>query len=185
MSATPIPRTMMMSLYGDMDVSKITEKPAKRKPIKTLSKPEKKINELWPFIKKQIENGNQVFWVCPLIEESKFLDYSSAKRRFELINKKFPNKVGLIHGALTKDDKDKILTKFLKREILILVSTTVIEVGIDFPNSNLIVIENANKFGLAQLHQLRGRVGRGLNQGICILLFKDGLSKNSVKRLKY
>ena len=184
MSATPIPRTMMMSLYGDMDVSKIIEKPAKRKPIKTLSKPEKKINELWPYIKKQIENGNQVFWVCPLIEESKFLDYSSAKRRFELINKKFPNKVGLIHGALTKDDKDKILTKFLKKEILILVSTTVIEVGIDFPNSNLIVIENANKFGLAQLHQLRGRVGRGLNQGICILLFKDGLSKNAVKRIK-
>ena len=184
MSATPIPRTMMMSLYGDMDVSKITEKPAKRKPIKTLSKPEKKINELWPYIKKQIENGNQVFWVCPLIEESKFLDYSSAKRRFELINKKFPNKVGLIHGALTKDEKDKILTKFLKREILILVSTTVIEVGIDFPNSNLIIIENANKFGLAQLHQLRGRVGRGLNQGICILLFKDGLSKNAIKRIK-
>ena len=181
MSATPIPRTMMMSLYGDMDISKITEKPAKRKPIKTLSKPEKKINELWPYIKKQIENGNQVFWVCPLIEESKFLDYSSAKRRFELINKKFPNKVGLIHGALTKDEKDKILTKFLKREILILVSTTVIEVGIDFPNSNLIIIENANKFGLAQLHQLRGRVGRGLNQGICILLFKDGLSKNAIK----
>ena len=184
MSATPIPRTMMMSLYGDMDVSKIIEKPAKRKPIKTLSKPEKKVNELWPFVKKQIENGNQVFWVCPLIEESKFLDYSSAKKKFDLINKKFPNKVGLIHGALTKDEKDKILTKFLKREISILVSTTVIEVGIDFPNSNLIIIENANKFGLAQLHQLRGRVGRGLNQGICILLFKDGLSKNAIKRIK-
>ena len=184
MSATPIPRTMMMSLYGDMDISKITEKPAKRKRIVTLSKPEKKINEIWPFIKKQINEDNQIFWVCPLIEESAFLDYSSAKKKFEIINKKFPNKVGLIHGALEKEEKEKILNKFLKKEIFILVSTTVIEVGIDFPNANLIVIENANKFGLAQLHQLRGRVGRGEKQGTCILLFKDGLTKNAIKRLK-
>ena len=184
MSATPIPRTMMMSLYGDMDISKITEKTAKRKKIITLSKPEKKINELWPFIKKQILNNNQVFWVCPLIEESKFLDYSSAKKKFEIIDKKFPNKVGLIHGALKNEERDKILKKFLLKKISILVTTTVIEVGIDFPNANLIVIENANKFGLAQLHQLRGRVGRGENQGTCILLFKDGLSKNAIKRIK-
>ena len=184
MSATPIPRTMMMSLYGDMDISKITEKPAKRKKIITLSKPEKKINELWPFIKKQILNNNQVFWVCPLIEESAFLDYSSAKKKFEIINKKFPNKVGLIHGALKNEERDQILKKFLLKKISILVTTTVIEVGIDFPNANLIVIENANKFGLAQLHQLRGRVGRGENQGTCILLFKDGLSKNAIKRIK-
>ena len=184
MSATPIPRTMMMSLYGDMDVSKITEKPAKRKKIITLSKPEKKINEIWPFIKKQINEENQVFWVCPLIEESAYLDYSSAKKKFEIIHKKFPNKVGLIHGALEKDEKDNILNKFLKKEISILVSTTVIEVGIDFPNANLIIIENANKFGLAQLHQLRGRVGRGEKQGTCILLFKDGLTKNAIKRIK-
>ena len=175
MSATPIPRTMMMSLYGDMDISKIDEKPSKRKPIITLSKPEKKINELWPFIKKQIENKNQIFWVCPLIKESSFLDYSSAKEKFEFINTKFPNQVGLIHGALNKDEKNKILKDFLSKKISILVSTTVIEVGIDFPNANLIVIENANKFGLAQLHQLRGRVGRGEKQGTCILLFKDGL----------
>ena len=184
MSATPIPRTMMMSLYGDMDISKITEKPAKRKSIITLSKPEKKINELWPFIKKQVEEDNQVFWVCPLIEESSFLDYSSAKKKFELINKKFPDKVGLIHGALDKEEKESVLRNFLLKKISILVSTTVIEVGIDFPNANLIIIENANKFGLAQLHQLRGRVGRGEKQGTCILLFKDGLSKNAVKRIK-
>ena len=184
MSATPIPRTMMMSLYGDMDISKITEKPAKRKKIITLSKPEKKINELWPFIEKQILNNNQVFWVCPLIEESTFLDYSSAKKKFEIINKKFPNKVGLIHGGLKNEEKDEILKKFLLRKISILVTTTVIEVGIDFPNANLIIIENANKFGLAQLHQLRGRVGRGEKQGTCILLFKDGLSKNAIKRIK-
>ena len=184
MSATPIPRTMMMSLYGDMDISKITEKPLKRKKIITLSKPEKKINELWPFIKKQIEMDNQVFWVCPLIEDSAFLDYSSAKKKFKLIEQMFKNKVGLIHGALKKDEKEDILKKFLEKKISILVSTTVIEVGIDFPNANLIIIENANKFGLAQLHQLRGRVGRGIKQGTCILLFKDGLSKNAVKRIK-
>jgi ATP-dependent DNA helicase RecG len=184
MSATPIPRTMMMSLYGDMDISKITEKPAKRKKIITLSKPEKKINELWSFIKKQININNQVFWVCPLIKESSFLDYSSAKKKFDIINKRFPNKVGLIHGALDKIEKEKVLNKFLNKEIFILVSTTVIEVGIDFPNANLIIIENANKFGLAQLHQLRGRVGRGDKQGLCILLFKEGLSQNAIKRIK-
>ena len=184
MSATPIPRTMMMSLYGDMDISKITEKPAKRKKIITLSKPEKKVKELWPLIKNQLIEGNQVFWVCPLIEESSFLDYSSAKKKFDIINKKFPNKVGLIHGALDKVEKEKILNKFLKKEILILVSTTVIEVGIDFPNANLIIIENSNKFGLAQLHQLRGRVGRGDKESFCILLFKEGLSKNAIKRIK-
>ncbi len=184
MSATPIPRTMMMSLYGDMDISKIKEKPKNRKKIITLSKPEKKINELWSFINKQINSDNQVFWVCPLIEESSFLDYSSAKKKFDVINKKFPNKVALIHGALDKIEKEKILNKFLKKEIFILVSTTVIEVGIDFPNANLIIIENANKFGLAQLHQLRGRVGRGEKQGVCILLFKEGLSKNAIKRIK-
>ena len=184
MSATPIPRTMMMSIYGDMDISKISEKPANRKNILTFSKPEKKINELWPFIKKQIDADNQVFWVCPLIEESSFLDYSSAKKKFDLINKKFPNKVGLIHGGLDKVEKENTLNKFLLKKISILVSTTVIEVGIDFPNANLIIIENANKFGLAQLHQLRGRVGRGEKQGVCILLFKDGLTKNAIKRIK-
>ncbi len=184
MSATPIPRTMMMSLYGDMDISKITEKPANRKKINTISKPEKKINELWAYIKKQILNENQIFWVCPLIEESSFLDFSSAKKKFDLINKKFPNRVGLIHGALDKIERENVLKKFLNKEISILVSTTVIEVGIDFPNANLIIIENSNKFGLAQLHQLRGRVGRGEKQGTCVLLFQDGLSKNAIKRIK-
>ncbi len=184
MSATPIPRTMMLTVYGDMDISIISEKPNKRKSIITLSKPEEKINELWPYIKKQIETGNQIFWVCPLINESKILNYSSAIKRFEFLQTKFYNKVGLIHGALDKDSKEKVLEKFLKKEIDILVSTTVIEVGIDFPNSNLIIIENSNKFGLAQLHQLRGRVGRGKKQGTCILLFKGSLSKNAIKRIK-
>ena len=184
MSATPIPRTMMMSLYGDMDLSKITEKPAIRKKIITISKPEKKIKEIFNFLKKNIKNKNQIFWVCPLIEDSKFLDFSSAKKKFNELEKFFPNIVGLLHGGLEKDEKIKVLRKFLERKISILVSTTVIEVGIDFPNANIIVIENANKFGLAQLHQLRGRVGRGDKQATCILLFKEGLSKNAVKRIK-
>ena len=184
MSATPIPRTMMMSLYGDMDLSKITEKPAIRKKIITISKPEKKIKEILNFLKKNIEKKNQVYWVCPLIEDSKFLDFSSTKKRLNELEKFFPNIVGLLHGGLEKDEKIKVLQKFLKGKISILVSTTVIEVGIDFPNANIIVIENANKFGLAQLHQLRGRVGRGDKQATCILLFKEGLSKNAVKRIK-
>ena len=155
MSATPIPRTMMMSLYGDMDISKMDHKPSVRKNIITLSKPEKKINELWPYIKKNINQQNQIFWVCPLIEESQYLDYSSAKKKFDIIFKKFPNNVGLIHGSMDRYEREKVLKNFQKKEIYILVSTTVIEVGIDFPDANLIIIENANKFGLAQLHQLR------------------------------
>ena len=173
-----------MSIYGDMDVSLIKEKPSNRKEIKTYSKLENKLDDVIKFVKKEINEGNQVFWVCPLIEDSTFLDYSSTKKKFNIINKKFPLKVGLIHGALDKKDKENVLKKFLNKDISILVSTTVIEVGIDFPNANLIIIENANKFGLAQLHQLRGRVGRGKKQGTCILLFKDGLSKNAIKRIK-
>ena len=184
MSATPIPRTMILSIYGDMDISKITEKPLHRKKIITLSKPEEKINELWPLIKKNIKENSQIFWVCPLIDESKFLNYSSAIKKYEIVNKKFPKRTGLIHGSMEKEEKEIILKKFLNKEIDILVSTTVIEVGIDFPNANLIIIENANKFGLAQLHQLRGRVGRGQVQGMCILLFKGSLSPNAVKRIK-
>ncbi len=122
--------------------------------------------------------------MCPLIKESKIFNYSSALKRYEWLNKYFSKNVGIIHGNMKPDEKDKILEKFLKRKIKILVSTTVIEVGIDFPNANLIIIENANKFGLAQLHQLRGRVGRGHKQGSCILLFKDNLSKNSIQRIK-
>jgi ATP-dependent DNA helicase RecG len=184
MSATPIPRTMMLSIYGDMDVSKIKEKPVNRKDIITLSKPENKINDLWPYIKKELAKKNQIFWVCPLIEESKILNFSSAVKRFEIINKLFPGKAALLHGSIDKENKERILLDFKNRKIEILVSTTVIEVGIDFPNANLIIIENANKFGLAQLHQLRGRVGRGEKQGTCILLFKDGLSKSAIKRIK-
>ena len=184
MSATPIPRTMMMSIYGDMDTSRLEEKPKYRQKILTLSKPENKIDELWPFIEKKIKNNEQIFWVCPLIEDSKKLDFSSTATTFQLVNTKFPKKVGIIHGALSQEEKETILKKFLKNEISILVSTTVIEVGIDFPNATVIIIENSNKFGLAQLHQLRGRIGRGNKSGTCILLFKNQLSQNAKKRIQ-
>ena len=184
MSATPIPRTLIMSIYGDMDLSIIREKPNHRKEIITYSKLESKINDVIKFVQKEIKSKNQIFWVCPLIEESQFLNFSSVTKRFDILNKLYPKKVGIIHGSMTKDEKDLVLNNFLNKEISILVSTTVIEVGIDFPNANLIVIENSNKFGLAQLHQLRGRVGRGSKQAVCILLFKDTLSKKAIKRLK-
>ena len=183
MSATPIPRTLTMSIYGDMDVSIIREKPNHRKEVKTYSKIDNKIDDVVKFVKKEIKEGNQVFWVCPLIEVSKKIDHESAVKKFETLNKLFPNKVGLLHGKIDNEEKEVILNKFLNKEYLILVSTTIIEVGIDFPNANVIVIENANKFGLSQLHQLRGRVGRGSKQASCILMFKSNLSENAKKRI--
>ena len=183
MTATPIPRTLTMTLYGDMDLSIIREKPKSRKPIKTYSKLESKIDDVIKFIKKEIKYGNQIFWVCPLIEESKKLDHSSAVKKFEYLEKLFPNQVSLLHGKTDLNDKEIILDNFLKKKFQILVSTTIIEVGIDFPNANVIIIENANKFGLSQLHQLRGRVGRGSKDSTCILMFKSNLSENAKKRI--
>jgi ATP-dependent DNA helicase RecG len=183
MTATPIPRTLTMTLYGDMDLSIIREKPKSRKPIKTYSKLESKICDVIKFIKKEIKLGNQIFWVCPLIEESKKLDHSSAVKKFEYLEKLFPNQVSLLHGKTDLNDKEIILDNFLKNKFQILVSTTIIEVGIDFPNANVIIIENANKFGLSQLHQLRGRVGRGSKESTCILMFKSNLSENAKKRI--
>jgi len=184
MSATPIPRTLTMTIYGDMDLSIIKEKPKYRKDVKTYSKLETNIKDVIEFIKKEITKENQIFWVCPLIEESKKIDHSSAVKKFEYLNKIFPNEVALLHGKIDLEEKNHILNKFLNKKFKILVSTTVIEVGIDFPNANVIVIENANKFGLSQLHQLRGRVGRGLKEATCILMFKSSLTENAKKRLK-
>ena len=184
MSATPIPRTMMLTNYGDMDLSRLNEKPMNRKKIITLSKPIIKINEIYSFIEKNIKDGGQVFWVCPLIEDSTKLDYMSVKKRFLKIKKDLNFRTAIIHGSTDQDEKNLILKKFLNKKIDILVSTTVIEVGIDFPNANVIIIENSEKFGLAQLHQLRGRVGRGEKQSYCVLMYKNTLSKNAYNRLK-
>ena len=183
MSATPIPRTLTMTIYGDMDLSIIKEKPKLRKEVITYSKLESKVDEVMRFITKEINSDNQVFWVCPLIEESKKIDHTSAIKKYEFLCKKFPNQVALLHGKTEITEKEIILNKFLKNEFKILVSTTIIEVGIDFPNANVIIIENANKFGLSQLHQLRGRVGRGSKQSSCILMFKSSLTENAKKRL--
>ncbi len=183
MTATPIPRTLTMTMYGDMDLSIIREKPKSRKPIKTYSKLESKIDQVIEFIKIEMKLGNQIFWVCPLIEESKKLDHTSAVHKSEHLKKIFPDQVALLHGKTSVEDKEIVLNRFLNNEFKILVSTTIIEVGIDFPNANVIVIENANKFGLSQLHQLRGRVGRGNKESVCILLFKSNLSENAKKRI--
>ena len=184
MSATPIPRTLTMTIYGDMDLSIINEKPKNRKEIITYSKKEDNIKDVINFVKKEIYNKNQIFWVCPLIDESKKIDHQSAIQKFNSLNKLFPSRVAIIHSKIDQDKKNSILKDFLKKKFDILVSTTIIEVGIDFPNANVIVIENSNKFGLSQLHQLRGRVGRGNNQGKCILMFKNNLSENAKKRIK-
>ena len=183
MSATPIPRTMMMTIYGDMDISLIKTKPKNRQPIKTYSKNESKINEVINFVKSEIDKKNQVFWVCPLINESKIMDQQSATEKYKYLSKIFKDRVDVVHGGMSREEKDKVLNKFNDREIDILVSTTVIEVGIDFPNANVIVIENSSKYGLSQLHQLRGRVGRGNKESSCILMFKEGLSENARKRI--
>ena len=183
MTATPIPRTLTMTMYGDMDLSIIREKPNSRKPIKTYSKFESKIDDVIKFIKKEIDLGNQIFWVCPLIEESKKLDHSSAVKKFEYLKKIFPDQVSILHGKTNLKEKEIILNNFLNDNFKILVSTTIIEVGIDFPNANVIIIENANKFGLSQLHQLRGRVGRGSKESSCILMFKSNLSETAKKRI--
>jgi len=184
MSATPIPRTMMMTIYGDMDITLIKEKPNNRKQVKTYSKLESKIDDIIKFVKKEIHNQNQVFWVCPLIEKSKKIDHQSAIDKSIFLERYFKKRVGLIYGSMNKYEKDKVLNNFLSKKLDILVSTTVIEVGIDFPNANLIIIENANKYGLSQLHQLRGRVGRGNKESYCILIFKSNLSENAKKRIK-
>ena len=183
MTATPIPRTLTMTIYGDMDLSIIQEKPSIRKPVKTYSKLESKINDVIRFVKKEIKLGNQIFWVCPLIEESKKIDHTSAVKKSEYLKRIFPKEVFLLHGKTTAEEKEIILNKFLKNDFKILVSTTIIEVGIDFPNANVIIIENANKFGISQLHQLRGRVGRGNKESSCILMFKSNLSENAKKRI--
>lgn len=186
MTATPIPRTLAMTLYGDLDVSVIDELPAGRKPIVTQHYYEKDRLKMFGFLKKQIAEGRQVFIVYPLIQESEALDLLDLQAGYEAIERSFPPpeySIGVVHGKMKAEEKDYTMNCFKKGQIQILLSTTVIEVGIDVPNATVMVIENAERFGLSQLHQLRGRVGRGGNQSYCILMSKYELSTEGRKRL--
>ena len=175
MTATPIPRTLSLTLYGDLDVSVIDEMPKGRKPIRTAVRTEKDKKKVFDFVRTEIKKGRQAYIVYPLIEESEKMDLKAAVKEYEYFtNEVFPDlKIGLLHGRLSSDEKDELMQKFKANEIQILVATTVIEVGIDVPNATIMIIENAERFGLSQLHQLRGRVGRGVEQSFCILLADD------------
>lgn len=185
LSATPIPRTLSMTIYGDMDVSIINEKPAGRLPIKTTKLPIGRIDELVSRLKIQIDAGAKVFWVCPLVEESEVSDLTAVQSRYDDLKKIFPH-AGLVHGQMDKKQRDKVMAEFAddKSDMKMLVATTVIEVGIDVPRATIIVIENAERFGLAALHQLRGRVGRGNLQSYCILVYGNNISEEGLKRLE-
>ena len=184
MSATPIPRTLILSTYGDMDISTLKEKPFKKTTIVTNIIPEKKIPDLINLIKKKIESEQQIYWICPLIEESTKVNLTPVLERFKYITKFFPENVAVMHGNLKNDEKNIVMKNFLEKKFSILISTTVVEVGVDNPNANTIIIENSERFGLAQLHQLRGRVGRGIENGECILVYSKSISENGKKRLK-
>jgi len=184
MTATPIPRTLLMTHYGDLDVSKLTEKPAGRKPITTKAVPLESLERLIERIRVQLAEGAQVYWVCPLIESSELTDLAAAEERFAHLRQIFGDGVGLLHGALSGKEKDETMGAFAEGQIKILVATTVIEVGVNVPNANIMVIEHAERFGLAQLHQLRGRVGRGSRESFCMLLYKAPLGATASERLK-
>jgi ATP-dependent DNA helicase RecG len=183
MTATPIPRTLLMTHYGDLDVSKLTEKPAGRKPIITKKMPLELLERLIDRIRAQLAEGAQVYWVCPLIESSEISDLAAAEERHAHLRQTFGDSVGLLHGALTGKEKDATMAAFAAGDLKILVATTVIEVGVNVPNANIMVIEHAERFGLAQLHQLRGRVGRGSRESFCMLLYKSPLGETAEQRL--
>ena len=185
MSATPIPRSLAMTLYSDLDISVIKELPAGRKPIRTAIRTDKKREDVYQFIRTTLHEGGQAYIVYPLVEESEAVDLKDATMGFEKIKKRYPEfEVGLLHGQMKSDEKDEIMKKFIDNEIQILVTTTVIEVGVDVSNANIMVIEHAERFGLSQLHQLRGRIGRGERQSYCILMPGDKVSKDGRFRLK-
>jgi len=184
MSATPIPRTLTLAAYGDMDESRLIDKPIGRKPIVTTSLILKKEKNLIERIKKKINNSNdKFFWICPLIEESQELDLKAATDRYNVLNKIFKKKVMLIHGQLSEKEKESTMEKFKNEDFRILVATTVIEVGIDIKSATTIIIEHAERFGLAQLHQLRGRVGRNNEESFCVLLHKENINDTAKKRI--
>lgn len=184
MTATPIPRTLLMTHYGDLDVSKLTEKPAGRKPVVTKAAPLELLERLIDRIRVQLQEGAQVYWVCPLIESSELTDLAAAEERYAYLRQLFGDIVGLLHGGMSGKEKDETMAAFAAIRLKILVATTVIEVGVNVPNANIMVIEHAERFGLAQLHQLRGRVGRGARESFCMLLFKSPLGETAEARLK-
>jgi ATP-dependent DNA helicase RecG len=184
MTATPIPRSLVLTYFGDMDVSLIREKPVGRKPIETRALPAERIGELVERLRGALETGAQAFWVCPLVEESELLDVAAAEERFADLRQFFGDKVGLVHGRMKGRDKDAAMAAFAGGETKILVATTVIEVGVDVPKASIMVIEHAERFGLAQLHQLRGRVGRGAAKSSCILLYKGPLGETAKARIE-
>ncbi|MBP9923371.1 MAG: ATP-dependent DNA helicase RecG, partial [Bacteroidia bacterium] len=186
MTATPIPRTLAMTLYGDLDVSVIDELPPGRKPISTVHKYDTNRLQIWAFLKKEIAAGRQVYIVYPLIEESEKIDLNNLMAGFESICRDFPAPqyhVSIVHGKMKPKDKDFEMQRFVKGETQIMVATTVIEVGVNVPNASVMIIENAERFGLSQLHQLRGRVGRGAEQSYCILMTSSKLGKDSRLRI--
>jgi ATP-dependent DNA helicase RecG len=185
MTATPIPRTLALTVYGDLDVSMIRELPAGRLPIRTTARPESRRDEMYQFVREQVDAGRQVYVIYPLVEESAKIDLKAATEMADhLQTDVFPAyKVGLLHGRLKPDAKDRVMKAFLAGELQILVSTTVVEVGVDVPNATVMIVEHAERFGLSQMHQLRGRVGRDRHQSYCFLLYQYPLSEDARERL--
>ncbi len=184
MTATPIPRTLMLTAYGDLDVSRLAEKPAGRKPVDTRVLPAERLDEVVSAVRRAVANGAKVFWVCPLVEESEALDLAAAEERYRDLAALFKDRVGLVHGRMRGADKDRVMAGFAGSEVNILVATTVIEVGVDVPDATVMVIEHAERFGLAQLHQLRGRIGRGDKPATCLLVYQGPLGDTAKARLK-
>ena len=183
MTATPIPRTLLLASYGDLDTSQLREKPAGRKPIQTNAVSNARLAEVVEGVKRSALKGEKVYWVCPLVEESEKVDLAAAKDRYEFMEKHLPGQVGLIHGKMKPKEKEAVMKLFTQGILTVLVATTVIEVGVDVKDATVMVIEHAERFGLAQLHQLRGRVGRGDLQGNCVLLYDEAISEVGKTRL--
>jgi ATP-dependent DNA helicase RecG len=187
LSATPIPRTLVLTYFGDMDVSELREKPAGRQPIDTRALPASRLGEVVDGIGRALDAGKRAYWICPLVEESEaegIEHLTNATERYESLQTRFGDRVGLVHGKMRGTEKDRVMAQFAAGEIGLLVATTVVEVGVDVPAATIMVIENAERFGLAQLHQLRGRIGRGSEASTCLLLYKEPLSEMSTARLK-
>lgn len=184
LTATPIPRTLVLTYFGDMDISELRDKPKGRQPIDTRAVPMSRLGETVEAVGRALKTGKRVYWVCPLVEPSEEIELTDAEARYKMLAAKFGGKVGLVHGRMRGAEKDRVMAQFASGEISLLVATTVIEVGVDVPEASIMVIEHAERFGLAQLHQLRGRIGRGSEASTCLLLYKEPLGEMSKARLK-